>query len=55
MNNMPGEYLSSKEVRHPNTLHVTENEKWLNKKYVRQKHDVTNICTVAICNKHRVL
>ena len=32
MNNMPGDYLSSKELRHPNTSHSTENEKLLNEK-----------------------
>ena len=41
MNNMPGDYLLSKEVRHPNTLRTPENEKLLNEKQVRQKHDVT--------------
>ena len=41
MNNMPGDYLSSKEVRHPNTSRTTENEKLLNEKQVRQKHDET--------------
>ena len=32
MNNMSGDYLSSKEIRHPNTSRTTENEKLLNKK-----------------------
>ena len=36
MNNMPGDYLSNKEVRQPNsnpkTSHTSENEKLLNEK-----------------------
>ena len=32
MNNMPGDYLSSKELRHPNTSRSIENEKLLNEK-----------------------
>ena len=38
---MPGDYLSSTELRQPNTSRSTENEKLLNEKYVRQKQDVT--------------
>ena len=41
MNNMPGDYLSNKEVKHPDTSRTTEKEKLLNEKQVRQKHDVT--------------
>ena len=39
MNNMSGDYLSSIEVRHPNSnfnSHTTENEKLLNEK--KDKH-----------------
>ena len=45
INNLPGDYLSNKEVRqpngNPNTSHTTKNEKLLKEKQVRQKHDMT--------------
>ena len=37
MNIMPGDYLSSKEVRHPNTSRSTENEKLLKRKVGKTK------------------
>ena len=45
INNLPGDYLSNKEVRqpngNPNTSHTTKNEKLLKERQVRQKHDMT--------------